>query len=1192
LDSNGRASRGSIKQEDLMPRLATLALTLAFVVTLVLAGPVMRAAATPVADNDALYTLYGRVFPDPHGCIKGTPTASPYAKGNVCAAQFLQYQELINGLRYLDTRFGEFMEIFKVPGASAGIPTTTIDREPQDLYAVRVSDERVTGAKKKFAFALSIHGIERAGVEGGTRAIEDLVTWAKTEPARGLLDETLAGTSAVSVGRALAESEIWFFYPNPDGWRRGDVSSVRASYQRYNGNGVDPNRDWPTKGYTYRPYTPASEPEVKAFADFFTKRRGGWVGTADLHGMLNANAFTFTMLPAAELDYARNKAVVSAARRIQEDSVPRLAWFMGIQANNGSGVIPDIAQQWGTVWDTIAYTTTGSLGDWMGSPLGLDAYVGIDNEMWMSHLGPNTVFDQDLEQAHIDGNKGLIYAQIEGGFRTTAQTIPLSGRIAYLDHGHRFTNPGSTTSTNPYAGLSPQPSITTNVVSPTTEGTTEPTYEFDVLGPTAGYFNGGFTVKVTYTNAQGASPADLVTGVYVDRYAVDDEGQRWDTVNSHWNQNQAYAAAGHTVNVNSPLPGRWRVRFDTAPPGVHRIDINFTSELSWPDPGQLPYDVTSTKFFEDLRPYLPAGSSITAVTADQILAGSDLSQFDTLVIANDPFPGWDDALGGGGAPQPTQTFSVLAPVPSAAATYAADATFEFDVLPTYNNQSMVVATSWSVPSDYDLFVERRTAAGEWVQVGSSTNGINTGETARVSGMFAGRYRARINNWAGVPQQINGTITYSATPGLLPRQYPVTRTAAQADTYYAKLKAFAESGGNLVLTDGAARALPHLGVGTVNDVKPALVYAPYISFNDGTGPTYGDPLAANVNQPGAAEGPDNRHQTVEPVPLGYAIQNAAGDNESTSFTWAVARRAWTPAGGRIAGTVSDEVALGELAVGQGRIRFVGGLLPDPEERYDHPFGLSNYALTWTGWQLFENLAQWQRPLPDVTVADITASSQKVVSGDRVTITATVRNIGTAAAANVPVRFTDNGTQVGTVQTIATIPAGGSGSATVAWDTKGIKGDRTIAVTADPANVIRELNEDNNSATRVVSVKGNKVQNGDFQSSGSGTAPDGWTASGTTTYQQGSDGNRSVTAGADAVWTSTPIDVTAGKAYGVDWVGQGGTVSIQQLSATGTVLSTLGNVTTFQALAGVTQVRVRLVGSLTGTATFDDIRVWED
>jgi len=1176
-----------------MPRLATLALTLTFLVTLVLVGPPLRATASPVADNDTLYAEYGRVFPDPHGCVRGTPGKSPFAKGNVCAAQFIQYPELVSGLRFLESKFSEFMDVIELPGQSAGIPTTTIERRPQKLYAVRVTDERVGGTKKKFGFALSIHGIERAGAEGGTRAIEDLVTWAKLDPQRGLLDETLgAGGSAVTVARALAESEIWFFYPNPDGWVRGDISQGGIAYQRYNGNGVDPNRDWPTKGFTYRPYTPASEPEVKAFSDFLLQRRGNWVGTGDLHGMLDANAFTFTMLPAGELDYARNKAVVGVVRRIQEDSVPRLAWFVGVLPGNGTGSVPDIAQQWGTVWDTIAYTTTGSLGDWMGGPLGLDAYVGIDNEMWVSHLAPNNIFVADLEQAHIDGNKGLIYAQVEGAFRASSRSIPLAGRIAYLDHGHRFTNAGSTTSTNPYAGLPTQPDITTQVVSPTTDGTTEPVYEFDVLGPDDGFFNGGLTVTATYTNAQGASPADLITALHVDRYTKEDEGEpRWVTVNSHWNQNQAYAAAGHTVNVNSPLPGRWRVRFDTAPPGVHRIDIDFTGGLSWPDPGQLPYDVTSTKFFEDLRAYLPTGASLTRVTADEILGGLDLSQFDTLVLANDPLPGYDDPLGGGGAPQAAQTFTLVAPVPNAAVTHSADATYEFDVLPEFNNQSMVVAITWSVPSDYDLFVDRRTAASTWVQVGSSTNGINTGETAPISGMFAGHYRARVNNWAGAPQQLSGTITFNATPGLLPRQYPVTRSTAERDAYYANLRSFAEGGGNLVLTDGAARALPYLGVGTVNDVKPALVYAPYISFNDGVGPTYGDPLAANVNQPGAAEGPDNRHQTVEPVPLGYAIQNAAGDNDPHSFTWAVARRAWTPAGGRIAGTVSDEVALGEIAVGQGRLRFVGGLLPDPDERYDHPFGLTSYAVTYTGWQLFENLAQWQRPLPDLTVADITASSQKVVSGDRVTITATIRNIGTAATANVPVLFTDNGTAVGSVQTIASIAAGGSGTATVGWDTKGIKGDRTIAVTADPTNVIRELSDDNNSATRVVTVKGNKVQNGDFQSS-NGTAPDGWTPSGTTTYAQGSDGNRGVTAGPGGSWTSAAIDVDAGKSYGMDALSQGGTVGIEQLSAAGTVLSTLSGVTTFQALAGATQVRVTLLGGLTGVATFDDVRLWED
>ncbi len=1175
-----------------MPRIAALGMTLAFVVTIVLSAPVLRVAASPVADNDILYAQYGRVFPDPHGCVRGTPGHSPFAKGNVCATQFIQYPELVSGLHYLETKFPEFMQVFEVPGSSAGLPTTTLERRTSKLYAVRVTDERVGGTKKKFGFSLSIHAIERAGAEGGTRAIEDLVTWAKLEPQRGLLDETLGpGASAITVGAALAQSEIWFFYPNPDGWNRGDVTQAGVAYQRYNGNGVDPNRDWPTKGYTYRPYTPGSEPEVKAFSDFFLQRRGNWIGTGDLHGMLDANAFTFTMLPAGELDYARNSAVVSVVRRIQQDSVQRLAWFVGVQPGNGTGSVPDVAQQWGTVWDTIAYTTTGSLGDWMGSPLGLDAYVGIDNEMWLSHLGPNNVFVPDLEQAHIDGNKGLIYAQIEGGFRASSQTIPIAGKIAYLDHGHRFTNPGSTTSTNPYAGLPPQADITAEVVSPTSDGTTEPTYEFDVLGPDAGRFNGGFTVKVTYTNVQGASPADLVTGVSVDRYAKDDEGQHWDTVNSHWNQNQAYAAAGHTVNVNSPMPWRWRVRFDTAPPGVHRIEIHFTGELSWPDPGQLPYDVTSVKFFDALRPYLPAGASVTRVTADEILGGLDLSQFDTLVIPNDPLPGWDDPLGGGGAPQPTQTFTVVAPVPSGGTTGIADATYEFDVSPQYNNQSLVVATTWSAPSDYDLFVDRRTASGNWVQVGSSTNGINNGETAPVSGMFPGHYRARLNNWAGAPQQINGTITFSASPGLLPRQYPVTRTAAVADAYYAKLRAFAQGGGNLVLTDGAARALTHLGVGTPNDVKPALVYAPYIGFNDGAAPTYGDALAANIDQPGAAEGPDNRHQTVEPVPLGYAIQDAAGNNDPHSFTWAVTRSAWTAAGGRIVGTVSDEVALGELAIDQGRIRFVGGLLPDPEERYDHPFGLASYALTYTGWQLFENLVQWQRPLPDLTVTDITASSQKVVAGDRVTVTATVRNIGTAPAVNVVVRITDNGTQLGTIQTIASIPAGGTGTGTVAWDTRGIKGDRTIAATTDPANTIRELREDNNSASRVITVKGNKVQNGDFQAS-SGSAPSSWTPSGNTTYPKSSDGNRSVTAAAGASWTSAAIDVTAGKSYGVDALSQGGTVSIQQLSATGSVLSTLIGVTTFQALAGVTQVRVKLLGGANGIATFDDVRLWED
>ena len=45
--------------------------------------------------------------------------------------------------------------------------------------------------------------------------------------------------------------------------------------------------------------------------------------------------------------------------------------------------------------------------------------------------------------------------------------------------------------------------------------------------------------------------------------------------------------------------------------------------------------------------------------------------------------------------------------------------------------------------------------------------------------------------------------------------------------------------------------------------------------DGSTESYADPLAQNVNQPGAAEGPGFRHQTYEPVPIGYAIQDEEG-----------------------------------------------------------------------------------------------------------------------------------------------------------------------------------------------------------------------------------------------------------------------------------------------------------------------------
>jgi hypothetical protein len=250
-------------------------------------------------------------------------------------------------------------------------------------------------------------------------------------------------------------------------------------------------------------------------------------------------------------------------------------------------------------------------------------------------------------------------------------------------------------------------------------------------------------------------------------------------------------------------------------------------------------------------------------------------------------------------------------------------------------------------------------------------------------------------------------------------------------------------------------------------------------------------------------------------------------------------------------------------------------------------------------------------PDLTLSssDIALSKKKVVGGDQVTVKATIHNVGDGDATDVAVRFTDNGNQIGADQIIAFIAAGGTGQAQVVWDTKHLKGEHTITVTADPGDAIDESDETNNSASVTVTVRGNKVRNGSFEESQDGQAPDAWTSEGDTTYAEGgSEGEHSVTTGGPtSSWTSEPIAVAAGGTYGlsVDVMGAGGTLVVEQLSATGDLLGTLSVVLSvvddglFHTVTdtvvigeGVAEVRVKLTGALVGISTFDDVRMWEE
>lgn len=991
-----------------------------------MALPAVPAVGFPVAADAASYATCGRVFPDPHAywpSPEQAPGQSPWAKGNAqCrAVDFLGWEETLAGLDFMATElFPDFVEVYDLSdpdgefadvldqatgeGLSAGLPTADLGREQVPMYLVRVTDEEhptPIDDREHFVYALGIHGIERAGVEGGIRAIEDLATWASCEKhghespancaAEGTIPHPLLETmpdESITAGDALRQTSVWFILSNPDGWRRGDKQEAGFFYQRYNGNGVDLNRDWPTKGYTFRPYTPFSEPETRAVGKALQHVKGDWAAGIDLHGQLIDRAFSFTLIGGAERPFDKDRRVLDFVKGAWADAEQRLSWNPLIKSNDepppcafaSSGEDCDPSNriygvQWGTIWDTIAYTVTGALGDWIDSPIGLNA-DGIDNEMSMSHLsncGIGTCFLPDFEQLHVDGNKSLIYAQIHYRLAETDTAFRYEGRAGYLSHDQRVTHDGSPLSTAPaFTDLPPQDGfdVTLNHAGDVT------THEFEVLGPQDGVYNGGLRVMVTWNNVQGVAAGSLNT-ISLDRYRVGEEDPQleegWEVVNSYFNQSPVYLQGGAQLDANMPLPGRYRIRIQGVEPSQFHADAQFLTEQAWPDPGQLPYDVSNLDFFDDLQPFVSAPDNLAAVPVTDVVSGSvDLATFDTLVVADGALlPGWVDqeAVVPAGPTQDTIEESIFCDcAPGAGArSPATSALFEFEVEPGQSQLDAEVTSDTVV--DPDLYLQRQNEDGSWSgDLAHGETGRTGLETLTLSAPTAGTYRLEIHNWAGAPGPVDITIAFGGEDGQVQAaEVQVARadgwTDADRDAMAATLRAFVEQGGNLVLTDDALRALAWMDVVAADAIVQRSVYAGHVEFTADGGSTssYGDPLAANVNQPGAAEGPNFRHQTTEPVPIGYAIQNPGGGDLNSLPQWAVTRDAFEEAGGRVVGTLGgSDVTLGEIGLGDGVIRIIGSLLPVPTQEFDHPYGLSSYGVTYTGYEVLRNALDWANP----------------------------------------------------------------------------------------------------------------------------------------------------------------------------------------------------------------------------------------
>lgn len=158
---------------------------------------------------------------------------------------------------------------------------------------------------------------------------------------------------------------------------------------------------------------------------------------------------------------------------------------------------------------------------------------------------------------------------------------------------------------------------------------------------------------------------------------------------------------------------------------------------------------------------------------------------------------------------------------------------------------------------------------------------------------------------------------------------------------AALKTFVKGGGNLILTDRALNLLKRFDFAP-DAIQKKIYGAGHINIED-----YEDPYTKKVHTTAS--------QTYYEVPLGYQL------DEDSSPHWIVTREAWEAAGGEVVAyiDVETDVGLGRMKFGKGTIGIFGAILPQPTEKFDHLYGLADYALTVGGGQILNNMIAFGR-----------------------------------------------------------------------------------------------------------------------------------------------------------------------------------------------------------------------------------------
>ncbi|CAN5336708.1 hypothetical protein BH23ACT9_BH23ACT9_24130 [soil metagenome] len=317
---------------------------------------------------------------------------------------------------------GNPVQITSAGGRALPVITVTAPETPRNPLEDRID----------LYFSMSIHGLERAGLEGALRYIEDLAIDYVEEQTGGEGKVLRAGDPTnpdyveYATTEALQKARLHFINPNPDGWADGDRNGGRGLYKRGNDNGIDLNRQWPTLGWHStrgQQYRTGSQPEAAAVRALIEDHLGVPQGAADLHGEFGDNVLLAIMFPAGQFD------------PLQLQGQFRLAEAIKHNVNNSvhpgaGGLLTNIVQgpvypaEYHTAYDAIGYDDSGFQGDYLVQ----QGILEMDHEYIFSNLAPASVFIPELEQVHVDTTRALLDATIAvtiGAYDNEARELQL-----------------------------------------------------------------------------------------------------------------------------------------------------------------------------------------------------------------------------------------------------------------------------------------------------------------------------------------------------------------------------------------------------------------------------------------------------------------------------------------------------------------------------------------------------------------------------------------------------------------------------------------------------------------------------------------------------------------------------------------------------------------------------------------------